>query len=167
MKQSTFLFCILLSFLTITTKAAVPTDETEKLVDRINQSVPGKGSVTVIQDDKISERLGKPGKRAQSNDEDVFTEINGYRIQVFVGNNQRVSKNEAYSKETDIKSIFPELSTYVGFTAPFWRLKVGDFQSFQDAQKILTQLKAKFPDYGREMSVVKDKVRIKKSTKND
>jgi len=127
----------------------------------INRPESGKGFVTIIQEESIAERIGKPGNGVLSEDTERYVEMSGYRIQVFVGNNQRVSKNEAYSKESEIKSIFPELSTYVAFSAPFWKLKVGDFQTYQTAQQTLLKLRSKFPSYGREMSVIKDKVRIK------
>lgn len=130
----------------------------ESFVDKINS--PGKGRVVILQDSSITARLGRPD--VMGGVESIqYVEVNGYRIQVFAGNNQRVSKNEAYNKEADIKSIFPEYSTYVIFTAPFWRLRVGDFQSIQEAQHAMSALRAKFPAFGREMSLVKEKVRIK------
>jgi hypothetical protein len=139
----------------------VPDTKSETIVDRINRSEPGKGSVKVIQDAQITERLGKKATSATSSGSFQYVEVLGYRIQVFSGNNQRVSKNEAYQKETNVKSVFPELSTYVVFTAPFWRLRIGDFQTFQDARQMMVKLRAEFPAYGREMSIVKEKVRVK------
>lgn len=136
----------------------------ENLVEKINRDEPGKGSVSVVHSKEIQDRLGKASDKPGNNENIV--EVAGYRIQVFVGNNQRNSKNEAYSKEAEIKSLFPEYGTYVVFTAPFWRLKVGDFQSHQQAQQALQQLKTKFPSYGREMSIVKDRIKIR-IQKND
>jgi hypothetical protein len=52
------------------------------------------------------------------------------------------------------------MSTYVTSSAPFWRLKVGDFQTFQEARTILLELRKSFPSYGREMSVVKDRIKV-------
>ena len=130
----------------------------ESFVNKINSA--GNGRVVILQDSSITARLGRSGVMGGS-ESSQYVEVNGYRIQVFAGNNQRVSKNEAYNKEADIKSIFPEFSTYVIFTAPFWRLRVGDFQSFQEAQQAMSALRAKFPAFGREMSLVKEKVRIK------
>ena len=136
--------------------------KTETIVDRINKLEPGKGSVQVIQDESITNHLGRKSKKTDVNDAlDTFIYMPGFRIQVFAGNNQRISKSEAYTKESDVKSIFPEMSTYVVFTAPFWRLRVGDFQTFQEAQRTMTKLRAEFPAFGREMSIIKDKVRIK------
>lgn len=138
----------------------------ENLVERINREESGKGLVTVVHAKDIEKRLGKLSANNGVENDDKFVEVAGYRIQLFVGNNQRNSKNEAYLKEAEIKSLFPEFGTYVVFTAPFWRLKVGDFQSHQQAQQALQQLKVKFPLYGREMSIVKDRVKIR-IKKND
>lgn len=136
--------------------------KTETIVDRINRLEPGKGSVKVIQDESITNRLGRKAKKAVVTDAPVtYVEMPGYRIQVFAGNNQRVSKGEAYTKESDVKSIFPEMSTYVVYTAPFWRLRVGDFQTFQEAQRMMSKLRAEFPAFGREMSIIKERVRVK------
>jgi len=134
----------------------------ETIVDRINKLEPGKGSVQVIQDESITYRLGRKVKKVTENDAPVtYIEMPGFRIQVFAGNNQRISKSEAYTKESDVKTVFPEMSTYVVFTAPFWRLRVGDFQTFQEAQRMITKLRAAFPAFGREMSIIKEKVRVK------
>ena len=135
------------------------------ILERINQTESGKGSVKIIQDESISERIGRPVKRDLSNDfddeESKYVEMSGWRIQVFSGNNQRISKKEAFQKEMDVKTSFPELSTYVKYDAPFWRLRAGDFQTLINAQKVLVQLRHTFPAYGREMSIVKERIQVK------
>lgn len=134
------------------------------IVDKINQPEPGKGTVRIIQDKLISERIGRPDPSNEGTFQsrnDKYVEISGWRIQVFAGNNQRLSKNEAFRKEADIKSTFPEMTTYVTYTAPFWRLRVGDCQTFKDASDLMAQLRRAFPGYGREMSIVKETILIK------
>lgn len=157
-----FLLCFIFPF-TVFAQDSSSESKSETIVDRINKLEPGKGSVKIIQDESITNRLGRKGKKPAGNDAAPVTyiEMMGFRIQVFAGNNQRISKSEAYTKESDVKSIFPELSTYVVYTAPFWRLRVGDFQTFQEAQRNMTKLRAEFPAYGREMSIIKEKVRVK------
>lgn len=160
------LLCLLVLFPTfILAQDAVSDAQTESIVDRINRDEPGKGSVTIIQDDKIAEKIGRPGLKmandSEASVESQYIEVSGWRIQVFSGNNQRISKNEAFRKETDLKSTFPELSTYVKYNAPFWRLRVGDFQTYQDAHGMLIQLRHAFPAFGREMSIVKEKIQVK------
>ena len=163
-------FFWLLCFLTLL-PAWVPAQDTvsdgssASIVDKINKPEPGKGSVTIIQDAKIAEKIGRPGKSIAKDlplsGEHKYVTLSGWRIQVFSGNNQRVSKNEAFRKETDVKTTFPELSTYVKYNAPFWRLRVGDFQTYQDAQDMLKQLRHQFPAFGREMSILKENIQVK------
>lgn len=135
----------------------------ESIVDRINRTESGKGTVRIIQDDSVSDRIGRPGKVDTRTNASVsrYIELSGWRIQVFSGNDPRVSKNEAFRKEADIKSVYPELGTYVTYTAPFWRLRIGDFQTFQDARNMMLSLKSTFPYFGREMSIIKEKIQIK------
>lgn len=129
------------------------------IVDRINRQELGKGKVRIIQDEVVARRLGRPLPNQHDNTSSQV-EINGWRIQVFAGNNPRLSKEEAFRKEVDVKSAFPDLATYVHYTAPFWRLRVGDFQTFRDANNMLERLKRSFPAYGREMSIVKEKILV-------
>jgi hypothetical protein len=131
------------------------------IVDRINTIEPGKGRVRVIQDKLVDDRIGRPKKKTTTL-RDEYIEMSGWRVQVFAGNNQRNSKEEAFQKETEIKLSFPELPTYVQYTAPFWRLRVGDFRTYKDASDVLATLKRSFPSFGREMSIIKETILVKK-----
>lgn len=79
--------------------------------------------------------LGKRlhGEGVEKTDSTAFLKIQGYRTQVFSGNNQRKSKDEAFRKEKEIKELFPDVPTYVTYNAPFWRLRIGDFRSHEEA----------------------------------
>ncbi|MEA4839860.1 MAG: SPOR domain-containing protein [Bacteroidales bacterium] len=158
--------CLLMLFpALLSAQEIVSNKQSESIVDKINKHEPGKGSVRIIQDEQIAVKIGRPGVESatsmESSDEPRYVQISGWRIQVFSGNNQRISKNEAFRKETDMKAAYPELSTYVKYNAPFWRLRVGDFQTYQDAQQMLVQLRHSFPSFGREMSIVKEKIQVK------
>lgn len=131
------------------------------IVEKINSMEPGKGTVRIIQDRTISNRIGRPRKQVEAISDD-YIEMSGWRIQVFAGNNQRISKEEAFKKETEIKLSFPELATYVQYSAPFWRLRVGDCRTYKEANDVLIKLKRAFPTYGREMSIIKEKILVKK-----
>lgn len=92
--------------------------------------------------------------------ENTFLKIPGYRAQVFSGNNQRKSKDEAFKKEEEIKELFPDIPTYVTYNAPFWKLRVGDFRSHEEAYQLMRQLMEAFPAYAKEMYIVKEEVKI-------
>lgn len=84
----------------------------------------------------------------------------GYRVQVFSDNNIRTAKSEANSKQRLISSRFPQYQTYVMYTSPYWRLKVGDFRTQQEANAAAEELRKAFPSYSKEIRVVRDRVNI-------
>ncbi len=66
----------------------------------------------------------------------------GYRVQVYAGGNSRDDKNKAEKIGNDIKHLFPEQPVYVHFYSPRWICRVGNFRTYEDAQEILTQVRA-------------------------
>lgn len=122
----------------------------------------GKGLVTIHQSDEIRQLVGarKSGKDVETTNNETFLKIQGFRTQVFSGNNQRKSKDEAFRKEKEIKELFPDMPTYVTYNAPFWKLRVGDFRSHEEAYHALRLLMAAFPSYAKEMYIVKEEVKI-------
>lgn len=90
----------------------------------------------------------------------VRTKTAGFRVQVFSDNNQRTAKNEARTKARVIGERFPEMRTYVTYTSPYWRLKVGDFRNQREAQAAADDIRQAFPSYGKEIRVVRDRVNL-------
>ncbi|MDE5786408.1 MAG: SPOR domain-containing protein [Duncaniella sp.] len=84
----------------------------------------------------------------------------GFRVQVFSDNNTRTAKNEARAKARQVSARFPHLSTYVKYTSPYWRLKVGDFRSRQEADEVAEQLRKAFPAISKEIRVVRDRINL-------
>lgn len=84
----------------------------------------------------------------------------GYRVQVFSDNNQRTAKSEAGSKQRVVAARFPQYQTYVNYNAPYWRLRVGDFRTQQEANSAAEELRKAFPKYSKEIRVVRDRVNI-------
>lgn len=82
----------------------------------------------------------------------------GYRVQVFSDNNQRTAKGEARSKEAKMREAFPAFNTYIVYNSPFWRLKVGDFRTRDEAEAAADAIKLHFPSFAREIRVVRDRI---------
>ena len=124
---------------------------------------PGEGVVRIEQDQRLVERLGNPGVNVPANVQVVegrrYLQLTGYRIQIFSGNNHAASKTEAFQKEAAVKAAVPELTTYVRYSAPFWRLRLGDFLTYEEAYEMLLRFRKTFA-YGREMSIVREKINI-------
>ena len=73
----------------------------------------------------------------------------------------RGAKQEAYRLASQIRGVAPELSSYVTYSAPFWRLSIGDYSSRQEAQQQLNALRASHPRLMREAYIVREKVRVR------
>jgi antitoxin (DNA-binding transcriptional repressor) of toxin-antitoxin stability system len=97
------------------------------------------------------------GTSAQSGE---FITSKGYRIQIFSGNNQKQSKETAYSMERQLRELYPELDTYVTFQSPFWKLRAGNYHTSEEAHAVLRELKTAFPKW-KEMFIVKDAVQYR------
>ncbi len=135
--------------------------EPATIADQINAS----GKATIFQPAKLNARLRTkvatdPVQDTAASDKPA-TSTGGYRIQLFSGNNARTAQNRATGRASLVNEQFPEYDTYITFDAPYWRLKIGDFRSYEDATTALARLKAAFPEYAREMRVVRDKITIR------
>ena len=81
------------------------------------------------------------------------TEGHAYRVQVYSGNNQRQSMQEAQTIESQIKRAFPKLNVFRRYQAPVWKVFVGHFGTFEEAMYIKERIHKTFPAY-RGMKVV-------------
>ena len=61
----------------------------------------------------------------------------GFRVQVYVGN----QRQEVESAKLLIYQNFPELSAYVSYTQPTYKLKVGDFMRRLDAERYYSSIR--------------------------
>lgn len=126
--------------------------------DGIMERIASNQNLTVAQPDALTSRLA-PQDKGETGDDAVAAPTGGYRIQVFAGNNSRTAQGTANSRAAEISAEFPQWSTYVVFKAPYWRLKVGDFPSSEEALAALSMLKKQFPAYAKEMRVVRDRIK--------
>lgn len=66
---------------------------------------------------------------------------NGFRIQVINTND----RNKANAAKTKVYQSFPELKPYLIYQAPFFKLKVGNFKTREDAELYIEDLRRLFP----------------------
>ena len=123
---------------------------------------PGEGGVIVHQSEGIKRLVGT---RIDSDNVDMasgktYIKTMGYRIQVYSGNNQRTSKEEASSLQKKIKELSPGNETYIEFIAPFWKLSVGDFPTFEEASIIKRDLHKAFPQRKNEIYIIVSEIRL-------
>ena len=137
----------------------------KSIIEELNTHRPGQGNVMVYQDEAIEGILANPNPTDLPvyTSEDGLTQyvkMSGYKIQVFSGNDQRRSKDEAYSKQKLINDRFEELETVVYFRSPRWILRAGNFRTRSEADAVMKQMIKQFPDFGKEMYIVSDTVKI-------
>lgn len=99
------------------------------------------GKVTVIKDpliDSIIARRIALNKGVSANGTSIL--VYGYRVQVFFGADRR----EAYDQQAKFKDLYPNLNTYLSYTQPNYKVRVGDFRSRAEAQKLLNDLRSVF-----------------------
>ncbi len=146
----------------VTDKPVITIDSMQTIFDDLAVEKPGRGTVVVNQPEALRKMVGvhRYGENVELTDSTAFLKIQGFRTQVFSGNNQRASKDEAFEKEEMVKELFPDVPTYVTYTAPFWKLRVGDFRSHEEAYHMLRLLRESFPAFGKEMYIVKEEIQL-------
>lgn len=129
----------------------------EGIINTVKTSAPGQGTVTISQDAKMQLLLKK---QLEEREKDLYVFYSGYRVQVYMGNGQKKSKDEAYAREKKMKakldSKMQDLTYYVSFSSPFWRLRVGDYRTYTEALVASNMIKAEFPEFSTDVMVVKD-----------
>ncbi len=84
----------------------------------------------------------------------------GFRVQVFSSNIQRTAKNNAFNIEKQIQEVFPNQAVYVNYTSPFWKVRVGDFKTKNEATNFRNQLLESLPALKSEIYVVPEQINI-------
>ena len=131
------------------------------IFDEMAKREPGKGSVMIRQSSAIRALVGSHSlnEKTETVGETTYLLMQGYRIQVFTDNNQRTAKNEAETKEKQILDLF-DVPTYVKYNAPFWRLYVGDYITYEEAFSMRYKIAEAFPTLKKEIQIKEEEIRI-------
>ena len=96
------------------------------------------GNVKIIKDDRIESLIRQKSVIIPPA---TLPQINGYRIQLIFDSNKQIV-DDARSK---VVAYNQHLDTYILYNAPHFVLKVGDFRSKQEAEKVKSSLVRDFP----------------------
>ncbi len=83
-------------------------------------------------------------------------EIEGYRIQLLAASGVN-SRNSVEQAHQEFRASFPDIPSYVSYAEPYFRLRVGNFETKLEAHKTLMLLR---PQYAGAF-VIKDKIEYK------
>jgi hypothetical protein len=67
--------------------------------------------------------------------------MKGYRLLIV----NTTNRNEAMDAKTKIYTYFPELKAYLGYQAPYFKLKAGNFKTREEADRYRQNLNSLFP----------------------
>ena len=84
-------------------------------------------------------------------------QVSGFRVQVYASNTPQVAKNEALDLYETISSQV-NMPVYVISEPPFWKVRLGDFLTREEAVEYKTQLNVLFPNLQGSTYVVPDQV---------
>ena len=98
------------------------------------------GNVKIIADSRLDTLIMRHVSFNKAN-----TQVNGWRVQIFFesGNN---SKSACYKSRDRFLELFPLTGSYITFTEPYYKLRVGDFRSRLDAEAFLQEVITTFPN---------------------
>jgi hypothetical protein len=114
-------------------------------------SIPG---VEVIQDSTVAVLLN-----AAINGRQEYVEVDGFRVQVYSSNQQQTAKGEALDLEEKMKEKIDQ-AVYVQYLTPFWKVRIGDFRTYNEAKEYKKQLVTQFPDLMGDTYIVRDKIQV-------
>lgn len=159
-----------IAILAIGAMTAGAAELTDSITPTIADHLKAAGKANVTQPAKLNDRLRPAARPAEVTPSESAAQLpgateaprtaGGFRILVFSGNNPRTAKNEATNRSQQMAQQFPEYATYITYDAPYWRLKAGDFRSYDEATSALSRLKAAMPGFAREMRVVRERINL-------
>lgn len=168
------------SFALILCFCAIQLNAQQTFTDRLQEVASSVGRIILHQDKSITDLVNGMRRPSASSAQDKLVDgmplfpdslasdslqlgikvrTNGYRIQVYFGDNSRKGKTEARSAGMRFRDNFPGQPVYVSFASPHWLCRAGDFRTIEEASDVLRQLREK--KIFREAVIVKSKINIK------
>ena len=111
-------------------------------------------NVEVIQDSAVATLLD-----GAINGTREWVEIEGYRVQIYSSNQQQTAKGEALDLEEKLQSQVNQ-TIYVQYIPPFWKVRLGDFRTYEEAKEYKKLFAQQFPDLTGDTYIVRDKIKV-------
>ncbi len=111
-------------------------------------------NVEVIQDSAVATLLD-----GAINGTREWVEIEGYRVQIYSSNQQQTAKGESVDLEEKLQSQVNQ-TIYVQYIPPFWKVRLGDFRTYEEAKEYKKLFVQQFPDLTGDTYIVRDKIKV-------
>ncbi|MCX2474208.1 SPOR domain-containing protein [Pedobacter sp. MC2016-05] len=104
-----------------------------------------RGEVTVVKDPLIDSLIAKRSEVYKTTGEvkigKPIVSSYGYRVQIFYGSDRR----EVFNQQARFKSLYPKFNTYLIYKEPNYYIRVGDFRTRLEAQRLMNEIRPAFP----------------------
>lgn len=117
-------------------------------------NIMAENGVVILHQDSIMDKL--MAKTDVPTDKKSAITAVGYRVQIYSNNNARKAKSEAFALEEKVAEKFPDIKCYVTYSAPFWKVRLGDFSNYSEAVVFSQKVKNELPELASEIIVTKD-----------
>jgi len=111
-------------------------------------------SVVIFKDPRIDLLVKKQVDINEEATRDSRRTASGYRILVINSNDRK----KVFAAKAKIYQLYPDLKPYLLYQAPFYKLKVGNFKTKDEAQETLEALTRDFPT---GLFIVRDIIEVK------
>ena len=88
-----------------------------------------------------------------------WVEVDGYRVQIYSSNQQQTAKAEALELEAKVKERVSQ-SIYVQYLPPFWKVRIGDFRTYDEAKEYKKEFVQLYPGLLGDTYIVRDKIKV-------
>ena len=99
-------------------------------------SVNKDSSVTITRDVKFDEVVAKQREHNIS-----YPTMRGYRIQIYFGG----VRQKASETKLNFNGRYPDISAYISYQQPNFKVRIGDYRSRFEAQKFLKEIDGMYP----------------------
>jgi hypothetical protein len=100
-------------------------------------SAQERGKVTVTKDPLIDSLIARRLELNRAGVSGNSVTLSGFRVQIFSG----LDRALVYSEQVKFKTRYPGISSYISYTQPNYKLRVGDFRTRLEAEKLMNELK--------------------------
>jgi hypothetical protein len=128
-----FCFLLLLEFVTLKTIAQ------PEIYQTISSSKTGWGKVTLNQEPRLEALVGKHisiNQKAKG--------FPGFRVQVYFGSGTD-AKSMANKIRAELNNKFPDMSSYLIYEAPYFKVRIGDYRNRNEAYKAFKMVQENYP----------------------
>lgn len=115
-------------------------EQTLTIFDMLAEPIEGYGTVSIKQDERLVSLLNNHKALNIQNE----SKIQGWRVQIY--NSSGVdSRKEAEDIRRKFLERYPDATVYVIYQPPFFKIRVGDFRTREDAYMLYKQIVQDFP----------------------